>query len=185
MTDRIDPKATADELRARAETLRAMFPTDGTAWDDARLDAVAADTIDALVKQLSEADRQFTALKVSSGKSDARAVDLAAVVEKVRGEAEEWQAQSFSESAPVPGVGDLFLCIISTAPTDALAEHDARLIEGLADDLNQHFQDIPAWTDAYREGVRTNEWMAGATRMTMSAIGVIRERARQVREGEA
>ncbi len=63
--------------------------------------------------------------------------------------------------------------------------HDAALIESLADYLDRNFQDIPAWTEAYREGVITNEWMVAATRMTMSAIGVIRERARQVREGEA
>ncbi len=63
--------------------------------------------------------------------------------------------------------------------------HDAALIESLADHLDRHFQDIPAWTDAYRKGVRTDEWMSAAIRMTMSVVGWLRERARQVREGEA
>ena len=63
--------------------------------------------------------------------------------------------------------------------------HDAALIESLADHLDRHFQDIPSWTDAYRKGVRTDEWMSAAIRMTMSVVGWLRERARQVREGEA
>lgn len=53
--------------------------------------AEAADRIEALVKerdalveQLKTADRQFTRLKESSGKADAQAVELAAVLEKVR-----------------------------------------------------------------------------------------------------
>ena len=83
MTDLINPKAVADELRAGC----------GNGCKTASSVMLrAADTIDALVKErdalaskLANADRQFTALKESSGKSDARAVELAAAVEKVRG----------------------------------------------------------------------------------------------------
>lgn len=51
-----------------------------------------------------------------------------------------------------------------------------------AKDLVEHFQDIPAWVEAYREGERTDEWMRGGVRMTMSAIDVLRARADRIEQ---
>ena len=158
------PKASADELRARAENLRSMFPTDGNVWDDARLYDVAADTIDALVKQLADADRQFTALKESSGKADARAVELAAVVEKVRdaiGRAEIAFDIGVPWDRAVDDSHEAALSALSAAPADALAEHDVRLIEGLAD-----------------------EWHAENTGTSPRMYAWLSERARLIREGD-
>lgn len=55
----------------------------------------------------------------------------------------------------------------------------AEALREAAESLNERFQDIPAWTEVYREGVRTDEWMQGGVRMTMSAIQVLRDRADQ------
>lgn len=166
MTDRIDPKAIADELRSWSDTYwprekrNDINPGFGNFGDNPTLARIldrAADTIDALVKERDEAlanrdqfrnawnAQGFEIIRLESERDalarerDMRASEsadlererdeLAAVVDKVREEAEEWQAQSFSESAPVPGVGDLFLRIISTAPADALAEHDRQVAE--------------------------------------------------------
>ena len=149
MTDRYDPKAIADELRARAETLRAVFPTDGTAWDDARLDAVAADTIDALVKERDQAirdldagfaesdhlsakyyqrmraaEREMHARELHHFEEEQKSAGLAAVVEKVRGVI---GAEIGWESPAV--LIDRIQWALSTAPTDALAEHDRQVAE--------------------------------------------------------
>ena len=119
--------------------------------------ARAADAIEALVKERDE---------------------LAAVIEKAK----------LAPVQRVPnavGLSGTVADVLREAPADVLREHDAALIESLADHLDRHFQDIPAWTEAYLEGVRTDEWMGGAVRMTTGAVRWLRERARQVREGEA
>ena len=97
-----------------------VWPRDGVSKGP--LINALADTIDALVKerdelaeQLKTADRQFTALKVSSGKSDARAVDLTAVVEKVRGVI---GAEIGWESPAI--LIDRIQWALSTTPADAL-----------------------------------------------------------------
>ena len=86
--------------------------------------------------------------------------DLAAVVEKVREVSTGYIDQ--------PGYGDYYIGMeaagegileaLSTAAADAIREHDAALIESLAD------EEVPAAVEA--------RWW-------------LRERARQVREGEA
>lgn len=120
--------------------------------------------------------RGWTAALARGFEEEQKSAGLAAVVEKVRDVA--------SEPRFVNGVDREIMDILSAAPADALREHDAALIESLADHLDRRFRDIPAWTEAYREGVRTDEWMTGAVRMTTGAVGWLRERARQVREGD-
>lgn len=154
-----------DELRVRG---RASYTGEG---QDFLLGA--ADAIEALVKERDDMKREMHARELHHFEEEQRSVGFAAQLAKL--------SRLVGDGAP----HWVLRRHISATPADALREHEAALIESLADHLDRHFQDIPAWTDAYREGVRTNEWMVGAARMTMSAIGVIRERARQVREGEA
>lgn len=76
-----------------------------------------------------------------------------------------------------PAVEDLTAAVmplVKRAQAEALRE--------AAESLNEKFQDIPAWTEAYREGVRTDEWMQGGGRMTMSAIQVLRDRADRIEQ---
>lgn len=161
MTDRIDPKAIADGLRAGC----------GNGCKTASSVMLrAADTIDKLAEQLKTADRQFTALKVSSGKSDARAVELAAVVEKVRGVI----GAEIGWESPAILIGRIQWAL-STAPADALAEHDAALIESLADDRG---------VDA-SEDHDDDEWWVGYRQAQREIIHWLTKRARQLREGEA
>ena len=155
MTDRIDPKAIADELRARVE--RGTYSGGGYKYvevgpEDAIL---AADAIEALVKERD---------------------DLAAVIENLRGVARGYIDQ--------PGYGDYYigmesagegvLALLDEAPTDALREHDAALIESLADDRG---------VDASED--HDDEWWVGYRQAQREIVHWLTERARQVREGEA
>lgn len=206
MTDRIDPKTIADELRNQASP--SAIQRDIFARAANTIDALVKErdhfrigvqemlkTIrdlginlheaererDALVKQLADADRQFTALKESSGKADARAVELAAVVEKVRLMVEN-EGDKFRPIAARLG------SILSSAPADALAEHDAALIEKVLKDLwteihvqrfaaDSHAADIPGVVKT-----NVNTFYAGVVRARSMVDSA---RARQVREGEA
>lgn len=120
---------------------------------------------DELAEQLKTADRQFTRLKESSGKADARAVELAGVIDTAKDDLDgAWV------SADGTPLGEFLLEVhraLSATPVDALAEHDAELIEGLA--------------DTYASGRLTGVF-AGRDDYTRAWL---RERARQVREGEA
>lgn len=166
MTDRIDPKAIADELRARAETLRAMFPTDGTAWDDARLDAVAADAIDALVKE-----RDMRASESEDLERERN--ELTAVVEKVRELHVKRDRPALPDCTCGPG---LTVCAtreaLSTASADALAEHDAALIKSLADAWSEWetFTASDGHKSIRQHGLSPDDWL--------------RSRAQQIREGK-
>lgn len=60
----------------------------------------------------------------------------------------------------------------------------AEALREAAESLNREFQDIPAWRQAYSEGVRTDEWMRGGVRMVMSAVDVLRVRADRIERGE-
>ena len=79
----------------------------------------AADTIDALVKEMH-------ARELHHFEEEQNAAGLAAVVEKVREWSERWPDDPKADFQSL-------LSILSTTPADALAEHDARLIEGLAE----------------------------------------------------
>lgn len=140
MTDRIDPKEIADELRGFSEVSTSARAT---------LMRDAADTIDALVREMHA--RELHHFEVAQDR-DA----LAAVVEKVRGVI---GAEIGWESPAI--LIDRIQWALSTAPADALAEHDARLIEGLAADF----------------GVVMHPYEGGTTAW-------LRERARLIREGD-
>lgn len=56
----------------------------------------------------------------------------------------------------------------------------AEAIREAAKSLNENFQEIPAWMDAYRNGQRTDEWVQGGVRMVMSAIDVLGARADRI-----
>ena len=88
------------------------------------------------------------------------------VVEKVRDVA--------SEPRFVNGVDREIMDILSAAPADALREHDAALIESLADDRG---------VDASED--HDDEWWVGYRQAQREIIHWLTERARQVREGEA
>ncbi len=60
----------------------------------------------------------------------------------------------------------------------------AEALREAAEALNEKFQDIPAWMEAYRAGVRTDEWTQGGVRMVMSAIDVLNRRADAIERGE-
>ena len=151
MTDPINPKAIIDELREAAR--EAAYERHVVEWDKALAEQMltrAADTINALVKEMH-------ARELHHFEEEQKSAELAAVVEKVRGIA----------NAPYSGSSwaDLSTTLrhdikraLSTAPADALAEHDAALIESLA---------VAGYRDAERD---IEAWL--------------RERARQVREGD-
>lgn len=150
MTDRIDPKAIADELREAARD--AASERYVVEWDKALVEQMltrAADTIDALVKEMHARELHlFEEEQTSAG--------LAAVVEKVRLMVEN-EGDKFRPIAARLG------SILSSAPADALAEHDAALIESLAEAWD--------WDHIPHAAPRVRFWLS--------------DRARQVREGEA
>ena len=154
MTDCIDPKAIADELRACVE--RGTYSWGGYKYaevgpEDAILAAAA---VEALVKERD---------------------DLAAVVEKVREVSTGYIDQ--------PGHGDYYIGMeaagegileaLSTAAADAIREHDAALIESLADEWSE-WETFTA-SDGHRSirqhGLSPNDWL--------------RARAQQIREERA
>ena len=129
----------------------------------------AADAIEALVK---ERDELKLAVNIQDRMAENYAavelqrLELAAVVEKVRDVA--------SEPRFVNGVDREIMDILSAAPADALREHDAALIESLADDRG---------VDASED--HDDEWWVGYRQAQREIIHWLTERARQVREGEA
>lgn len=80
---------------------------------------------DELAEHLKDADRQFTLLKESSGKADARAVELVAVIEKVRGLRFDYLEEPGGSQAAQDDVHQA----LSTVPADALREHDRVIAE--------------------------------------------------------
>ena len=124
-----------------------VWPRDGVSKGP--LINALADAIEALVKERDE---------------------LAAVVEKVRGVI---GAEIGWESPAI--LIDRIQWALSTAPADALAEHDAALIESLADDRG---------VDA-SEDHDDDEWWVGYRQAQREIIHWLTKRARQVREGEA
>lgn len=98
-----------------------------------------------------------------------------------------WNAANYPEAAQSRMLGADISPLrekITSAVMPVVKRAQAAAIREAADALNEDFQSIPAWTEAYREGVRTDEWMQGGVRMTMSAIGVLRARADRI-ESEA
>lgn len=69
--------------------------------------------------------------------------------------------------------------------SDWLAARDARVkaeaLEEAAGDIDTHFQDLPSWTESYKAGERSDDWMKGATRMVIDAIQRLRARAAEYR----
>ena len=133
-------------------------------------------------QRMRAAEREMHARELHHFEEEQKSAGLAAVIERLR--------------LVHAGQSRLALSAVFMADVDDdegvqafyrewVRNHDAALIESLADHLDRNFQDIPAWTEAYREGVRTDEWMRGAVRMTTGAVRWLHERARQVREGEA
>lgn len=160
-----------------------VWPRDGVSKGP--LINALADAIEALVKERDE-------LKLAVNIQDRMAENYAAV------ELQRLELAAEVERLKLVHVGQARLAMLAVYLADVdddegtqafyqewVRAHDAALIESLADYLDRNFQDIPAWSEAYREGVRTDEWMRGAVRMTTGAVRWLRERARQVREGEA
>ena len=73
---------------------------------------------------------------------------------------------------------------IAAAVMPLVKRAQAEALREAAEFLNEKFQDIPAWTEAYREGVRTDEWMQGGVGMTVSAIQVLKDRADRIEKEE-
>lgn len=89
----------------------------------------------------------------------------------------EWRSGEHAE----PWEVDMYMDA-AAALSPLLNRVRAEALREAAEDLNKRFQDIPAWTEAYREGVRTDDWMQGGVRMTMSAIDVLRDRADRIEQ---
>lgn len=76
--------------------------------------------------------------------------------------------------------------ILSTTPADALREHDAALIESLADEAEAERERIAESTpDPFTGLGRERSQNLGGQRELQRRTSWLRERARQVREGEA
>lgn len=74
--------------------------------------------------------------------------------------------------------------MLAAAVMPLVKRAQAEALREAADALDENFQEIPAWMDAYRNGQRTDEWMQGGVRMVMSAIDVLGARADRI-ESEA
>ena len=147
----------ASDLRARAATLRQYSGADE--WDDARLMDRAADAIDALELAVNIQDR----MAENYAAVELQRLELAAVIEKV-GRIVDYHPDS-TVSFQVSNA--------LAAPADALREHDAALIESLADEWSE-WETFTA-SDGYRSirqhGLSPNDWL--------------RARAQQIREERA
>lgn len=157
MTDRIDPKVIADELREAARD--AASERYVVEWDKALVEQMltrAADTIDALVKEMH-------ARELHHSEEEQKSAGLAAVIEKLG---------LVSKECPSITTVD---ALLSATPADVLREHDAALIESLADGVDLP-RSIATW-DYSREQV------AGYRDAERDIEAWLRERARQVREG--
>ena len=170
--DAIDP----GRIREAADAIEALVK-ERDEWVDRADDAYAynSDVTD-ILEQFRETERERDELKLAVNIQDRMAenyaavelqrLELAAVVEKVRDVA--------SEPRFVNGVDREIMDILSTAAADALREHDAALIESLADDRG---------VDASED--HDDEWWVGYRQAQREIIHWLTERARQVREGEA
>ena len=121
MTDRIDPKVIADEARDYAGA---------DEYSGAQLLRECAATIDALIE---ERDRLLRNRAFWVGD----AMEYAAVVEKVRGVI----GSEIGWESPAMLI-DRIQWALSTAPADALAEHDAALMDSLASEFERAGQYI-------------------------------------------
>lgn len=75
-------------------------------------------------KYVRDTDILFLARKAAERERDA----ALAAIEAVRVEGQTWADAPRGEIAPVQGVGRAFLAIIAGSSSDALAEHDAKLV---------------------------------------------------------
>lgn len=101
---------------------------------------------------------------------EAQRNQLAAVVEKVRA--------ADSASSSWDHFGHLVMDILATAPDDALREHDAALIEGLADEVHATLSD----PNRKRPRDPRGEFATDLLNDVAWAVHLIREKARQRRE---
>lgn len=208
-----DVQALIADARSRAESLRRMFPNDGETWDDARLVERLADAIEALVKGsaklpensvlealVKERDQAIRDLDAGFAESD----HLSAKYYQRWRDAEKHARMRASESADLERerdelaaeverlklvhVGQARLAISAVYLADVdddegvqafyrewVRNHDAALIESLADEL---------FVIATEEGL-PEDFYRGMDYGADEAMGWLRERARQVREGEA
>lgn len=163
MTYLNDPKAIADGLRAAASF--ADWAADGT------LMLRAADTIDALVKENTSLEQRIRSTEQERDALMKERDALSAVVEKVKNLVAE--AGRFGEADVDSWVNVYALKkVLYTAPADALREHDAALIESLADEWSEWetFTASDGHTSIRQHGLSPDDWL--------------RERARLIREGD-
>ena len=157
MTIRMSPSSPlVVEARAWADEL------EGLQFDGAPVAEVG------LIRRLADALEDAEKVRRLHSIATQRTVDLAAVIEKAKAEAREWQESPLGEFAPTRAVGSLFAGILSSADTAAvLAEHDAEVaakaVEGAAE-----------WLGRQNSG---DEWITGED------IGRLEDYARQLREG--
>lgn len=153
MTDHKDVNWVLDDLKSQTPSSRYEDPIPRF--------KLAVDTIETLVKERDDLRTDMDGLvdqhllvRAKARRDEARRERdaLAAVVEKVR----EWNVEHGFGWAE--GIDE----ILSTAPADALAEHDARLIEGMAE-AYENEKDGPYFPSI------VSRWL--------------RERARLIREG--
>ena len=181
------------DARSRAESLRRMFPNDGETWDDARLVERLADAIETLQTDL---DARFEHSDHLSAKyyQRMRAAEKAAGVlasESADFERERDEIAAEVERLKLIHVGQARLAMLAVYLADVdggtqafyrewVRNHDAALIESLFDGV------IFSWHSSYGLTVWDNEAHRDAGTPRPKPIkDWLRDRARQVREGEA
>lgn len=60
------------------------------------------------------------------------------------------------------------------------AEAQVEALREAATSLNDDFQGIPAWREAYLRGERTDDWMKGSVRTVRSILSVLNDRADRI-----
>ena len=116
-------------------------------------------------QRMRAAEREMHARELHHFEEEQKSAGLAAVIEK---------AQQAGEVTGYSHHKEPVMKALDTAPADALREHDAALIESLADDRG---------VDASED--HDDEWWVGYRQAQREIVHWLTERARQVREGEA
>lgn len=190
------------DARSRAESLRRMFPNDGEIWDDARLVERLTDAIEALVKERDQAIRDLDAGFAESDHLSAKYYQRMRAAEREMHARELHHFEEEQKSAGLAAEVERLRLVHAGQPRLALSavfmadvdddegvqafyrewvrNHDAALIESLAEARIPFSQAVSGSTDP--KHVPTMH-----TRFAIDHVGRswLRERARQVREGEA
>lgn len=127
-----------EEAKARLRDLeRSWAEVDEETMKANRADIVAVlDALDAAERERDEESGRANDAIIREGRRTDERNELAAVIERVRAEAEAWVGAPDGEAAPTGAVGALFLSIINSVPVDVLRAAKAEVLRGAAETVH-------------------------------------------------